>query len=839
MATQKEAETAETLAAGFTELTNPKTPPADNGNLGSVQNGDSVNEFVGDGISLLVQVHGTLETEKEQLALRGNNNSPVLKKGDGDSTEEKPQTEAINGDGKSGNEADDDDDEEEEEDEDERKDSVSEHTYSVGDYVWGKIKSHPWWPGRIYDPSDASEFAEKYRQTGRLLVVYFGDGSFSWCLPSQLKPFADNFEEMSKQSSIRSFLNAVDKALDEIGTLLVLGMTCQCIPQEHIDGCSWPLAMNAGIKTGVLVPKGDTRTLLLPSYDPRLVLLKLRELARTTSVPSRLEYVALTSWLSAFYRSKGGCRLSVYCEPGLIEGLEDNTRNHAVDGTDLNVPIEVPIKGPLEDEQVSYRNTGPINCPVLADDNLYHPRKEKSVAELMGENIRSDVGNNSDGGGVAQVTETGIKECRKETDCYSSAKIAKKRRNPLSIKCSENGSRNNVGEAKEESERSPASRERKKSKYLSPPYTSPRWITGRSSAKREFEAESEKISKTARVGEQMKPAAEEVVPVPISGHNSEEMKEKVLEQPDDLDMETQIGKENHEKIPGTVYTNASINQVLTEFQSTAIDPLYSSNSGTLDMVREFISAFRKSVYLNRTNYKVHNSRQSGRKRKSPCSPIENHVDVPSATNAKSQQRRKRTKLAKAETSELKKPASTSSGDAEDKEATRKSLIVTFSPGYPLPSKEELVRIFSRYGDLNEKETNTFYSSNCAQVVYENGSDAEVAFRKSVKQSPFGGAHVNYRLRYSPHKKDPRVLLDSQLEHDDGSEFGSIKQNLNILKSMLRKCNGKISQEEKFDLEGEIKGLLEKCLCGFESSTPSPDLLMRFSLVVHLWRIALQ
>nr|GMC95258.1 serine/threonine-protein kinase ATM [Ipomoea batatas] len=733
MATQKEAETAETLAAGFTELTNPKTPPADNGNLGSVQNGDSVNEFVGDGISLLVQVHG--------------------------------------------------------------------------DYVWGKIKSHPWWPGRIYDPSDASEFAEKYRQTGRLLVVYFGDGSFSWCLPSQLKPFADNFEEMSKQSSIRSFLNAVDKALDEIGTLLVLGMTCQCIPQEHIDGCSWPLAMNAGIKTGVLVPKGDTRTLLLPSYDPRLVLLKLRDLARTTSVPSRLEYVALTSWLSAFYRSKGGCRLSVYCEPGLIEGLEDKTRNHAVDGTDLNVPIEVPIKDPLEDDRVSYRNTGPINCPVLADDNLYHPRKQKSVAELMGENVRSDVGNNSDG--VAQVTETGIKECRKETDCYSSAKIAKKRRNPLTIKCSENGSRNNVGEAKEESERSPASRERKKSKYLSPPYTSPRWITGRSSAKREFEAESEKISKTARVGEQMKPAAEEVVPVPISGHNSEEMKEKVLEQPDDLDMETQIGKENHEKIPGTVYTNASINQVLTEFQSTAIDPLYSSNSGTLDMVREFISAFRKSVYLNRTNYKVHNSRQSGRKRKSPCSSIENHVDVPSATNAKSQQRRKRTKLAKAETSELKKPASTSSGEAEDKEAARKSLIVTFSPGYPLPSKEELVRIFSRYGDLNEKETNTFYSSNCAQVVYENGSDAEVAFRKSVKQSPFGGAHVNYRLRYSPHKKDPRVLLDSQLEHDDGSEFGSIKQNLNILKSMLRKCNGKISQEEKFDLEGEIKGLLEK------------------------------
>lgn len=167
-----------------------------------------------------------------------------------------------------------------------------------------------------------------------------------------------------------------------------------------------------------------------------MVLLKLRDLARTISLPSRLEFVVLTSWLSAFFRAKGGCQLSLYCEPSLIEGLEDKTRNHAVDGTDFSVPIELHIKGPLEEEWVSYRNTFPINSPVIADDKLYHRRKQKSVAQLMGENIRSDVGNNSDG--VAHVTETSIEECRKETNCYSSTKIAKKR-NPLSIKCSENG----------------------------------------------------------------------------------------------------------------------------------------------------------------------------------------------------------------------------------------------------------------------------------------------------------------------------------------------------------------------------------------------------------------
>jgi hypothetical protein len=35
---------------------------------------------------------------------------------------------------------------------------------SVGEFVWGKIKSHPWWPGWVYDPSDASELALKLKQ---------------------------------------------------------------------------------------------------------------------------------------------------------------------------------------------------------------------------------------------------------------------------------------------------------------------------------------------------------------------------------------------------------------------------------------------------------------------------------------------------------------------------------------------------------------------------------------------------------------------------------------------------------------------------------------------------
>ncbi|KAF2308521.1 hypothetical protein GH714_010316 [Hevea brasiliensis] len=43
------------------------------------------------------------------------------------------------------------------------------HEFSVGDFVWGKIKSHPWWPGRIYDPLDASDYAKKLNHGIRFL----------------------------------------------------------------------------------------------------------------------------------------------------------------------------------------------------------------------------------------------------------------------------------------------------------------------------------------------------------------------------------------------------------------------------------------------------------------------------------------------------------------------------------------------------------------------------------------------------------------------------------------------------------------------------------------------
>ncbi|GJT97192.1 tudor/PWWP/MBT superfamily protein isoform 1 [Tanacetum coccineum] len=36
--------------------------------------------------------------------------------------------------------------------------------FAMSDLVWGKVRSHPWWPGQIFDPADASEQAVKHHK---------------------------------------------------------------------------------------------------------------------------------------------------------------------------------------------------------------------------------------------------------------------------------------------------------------------------------------------------------------------------------------------------------------------------------------------------------------------------------------------------------------------------------------------------------------------------------------------------------------------------------------------------------------------------------------------------
>ncbi|CAK7340668.1 unnamed protein product [Dovyalis caffra] len=100
--------------------------------------------------------------------------------------------------------------------------------FEVGDLVWGKVKSHPWWPGHIFNEAFASSSVRRTRREGHVLVAFFGDSSYGWFDPAELIPFDANFAEKSQQMNSRTFIKAVEEATDEASRRSALGLACKC-----------------------------------------------------------------------------------------------------------------------------------------------------------------------------------------------------------------------------------------------------------------------------------------------------------------------------------------------------------------------------------------------------------------------------------------------------------------------------------------------------------------------------------------------------------------------------------------------------------------------------------
>ncbi|MFS7970551.1 putative non-specific serine/threonine protein kinase [Helianthus anomalus] len=402
------------------------------------------------------------------------------------------------------------------------------HGFVVGDFVWGKVKSHPWWPGQIYDPSDASDHAATLKSEGQLLVAYFGDRSFSWSSPSQLKPFSDNFEEMSRQSDAKKFVNAVRKVLEEVGRRVEAELMCKCQTANVTKNAG---VVNNGIKKGARAPKGNTIKVLVDRIDPVELVSTLKCYA-TMEPGTRLDELELTvlkSCLRAFYTKKDGILLVDYHDPKCIEGLEEGMRSG-----------------------------GPLESPGNGDNKLYQKRKQKSVAELMGED------------------ESKVKKARMTKD--GGLKEIKRKALVVSV-TPENNHESGDGGFEEET-MSP--RQRKKSRYLSPPYLSPIGIgSGKlsllgSGSFKEPKPEPEKVPEMA--AKQLEDSLKK-----SSGKKARE-KRRVHEGSD---------PEEHKKTDAAV----SVGKLLDGLLRAALDPSYFvQKDKNLPTITELVSSFRSSIY---------------------------------------------------------------------------------------------------------------------------------------------------------------------------------------------------------------------------------------------------
>ncbi|KAG7951784.1 hypothetical protein I3843_12G026700 [Carya illinoinensis] len=161
-----------------------------------------------------------------------------------------------------------------------------------------------------------------------------------------------------------------------------------------------------------------------------------------------------------------------------------------------------------------------------------------------------------------------------------------------------------------------------------------------------------------------------------------------------------------------------------------------------------------------------------------------------------------------------------------------ALLLTFATGVSMPSKEDLVSTFCRFGPIKESETQLLRDSYGAQVVFMDSVDATEAFHSLEKNAPFGAALVNFRLHHplpdiSGVLEPDRTLLTavgltpmeaspmngkptgSMPNPDEAPALDFIRQNLQAMTSMLEKSGNNLSPETRAKLEGEIKGLLTK------------------------------
>ncbi|XP_057447441.1 PWWP domain-containing protein 6-like [Lotus japonicus] len=700
--------------------------------------------------------------------------------------------------------------------------------FSVGDFVWGKIKSHPWWPGRIYDPFDASDAALKLQQKNRLLVAYFGDGTFAWCHPSQLKPFEENFIDMVKQSSSKAFVNAVQEAVSEVGRLLYVKMSHSLVAEKTKSELTPPLVNNFGIKKGVLVPDGGIERLSGFPIEPAELLSQVKHIAEIIATASILELEMLKARLSVFYLSRGGFTLAAYEDPQPVPGLEDITD----DVGDSKNAVEAPVQGPMEE----IYSTSPLSPKIgdssgLSGNRLSHRRKQKSIAEIIGED-KDDHPENMEGNATAEVIGaiglTGRKKRKESEDSMASKSVQKKRKLLLNTeknmpsdengdtggkksikkgkllqskdKNEENEKETDEGKTNEQNEKGPLSRERKKSKYLSPPFTTS--IRGLKQVARETET-PEKSSDS-------------------SSYQTQDDENKTID------------------LKKIEYPSED---VLSEIWYAAISPQNPRGSTSDDKFDDFISVFRSSLYREGSLYEAFNELRPGSKRKNPESELgvlrkdQNLSDHESPYDSAPAKRRKET----APSMSRGKRAPETGKKGSDEKAQSAEIFVSFWPGSTLPSRSDVITAFSKYGALNEAETNMFKTNFTARVSFLRASDAEEALRHAENKNPFESCEVTYDIQYpsegskslghverskSRHllakekgkaPATPTVSLSQANEAADKVNLNFIKQKLQDLASMLETADG-TSPDFKTKVESEVKGLLEDVNKMVESSS---------------------
>lgn len=596
----------------------------------------------------------------------------------------------------------------------------TEGDYHLSDLVWGKVTSHPWWPGQIYDPSCASKKALKYKKKDSFLIAYYGDQSFAWNDSLRIKPFRMYFSQMEKQSDMESFTHAVSCALDEYSRRVEYGLACSCLPKELFSKIESQVIVNAGIRKKQGVTIGGDRFSTAASFVPAKLVQYIRELGETPSdVSDRLESVTARAQLLAFNRWKGNAQLASFNMLGGL--LEEDDFLISGKERDLNeltdyalVATEVGRKGNSVKQDCSSRMHKRVT-----GDGLPFGKRKKYMLELMPENYLDG----EDKVGVNAHEKNIFSSGKKSTVVFDSTPTVSRGENGKS--------------------------------HVSP------------------------AEKLLEVGDRMRKVASQLsgsVSLLRSGespsHNG--VNEKGVNHCRSLGVSSSTSEKVSRGYIGNEYTVAEMLLHLSLFAGNPME----GGDDKLNSVIRFFTDFRNSICLEKfseisdnctpksspdwfkgteESYRAVMTSQ-GTFGEQMLDEIEGEKEMPNVEEAAEQ-------------------SNVNPGHANEEleKYSPTAFILNFNDLESIPSKANLNKIFSRHGPLIESDTEVFKKSNRAKVVFKRRDDAETAFSSTGKFSIFGPSLISYRLHYSPSPRKPSNPGKKRKRKDETSVEGKGNQ----------------------------------------------------------------
>ncbi|KAK4433156.1 hypothetical protein Salat_1077800 [Sesamum alatum] len=574
----------------------------------------------------------------------------------------------------------------------------NEGRFAVSDLVWGKVRSHPWWPGQIFDPADASEKAVKYYKKDSYLVAYFGDRTFAWNDASLLKPFGSHFSQIEKQSNSEAFQDAVNCALEEVSRRVELGLACSCVPKVAYNKIETQVVDNTGIREESSLRYGVDQSSQASNFEPDKLLEYIRDLApRASFGADRLDLVIAQAQLSAFCRFKG-----------------------------YRLPTEFPPAGELlendaETEQVSDEMVASHKHKHIPKDGP-QSRKERSLTELMGEREYSPEAEDTEDLGKSVSMSSGNK--RKAVDPLGDG--SDKRVSIHAAKISTPTSQSpkpsfKIGECirRVASQLTGSTSLVKGNSDESVIDASPKIYEH--SDRRSVVVSAESFSVNEMLS-QLQLVAQD----PKKGHNFQNMVHTFF-----LGFRSSIAlnrRGRKKKADPTIGGSGE------EFEFDDVNDSYWTD--------RIVQNYSEEQLLHNTE----NGAGAGAGAGAGNLQLVPFGAEKSVKPGRKPHSRKRFSTGNYPTTDTELDES---NKRRKQESSPAELILNFAERNNVPSEINLNKMFRRFGPLMESETEVDHDSGRAKVIFKRGSDAEVARNSAEKFNIFGPVLVNYQIGYSP------------------------------------------------------------------------------------------